>query len=200
MVRHQNGNRHPVVVGIAGASGSILASATIDRLLEMELPVVATASAAARMVWREEMDESFGDSLERWIDSGDFTCYPNGDLSAPIASGTFPTLGMAIVPCSMGSVAAIANGLADNLLRRAADVCLKEHRPLVLVPRETPLNAIHLENMAKLARLGVTILPPQPAFYLRPKSIDDLVGFVTQRTLMALGLIDALPEEMRYEG
>ena len=107
---------------------------------------------------------------------------------------------MAVVPCSMGTIAAIAHGLADNLLRRAADVCLKERRPLVLVPRETPLSAIHLENMAALARLGATVLPPLPAFYLRPRSIDDVVDFVAERTLMALGLTDALPGDMRYEG
>ena len=188
------------MIGITGASGSALASATIDRLLAMEHPVIATASSAARMVWREEMDESFGSAMERWVDSGDFVYYPVGDLAAPIASGTFPTMGMAVVPCSMGTLGAIAHGLADNLLRRAADVCLKERRPLVLVPRETPLNAIHLENMASLARLGVTILPPQPAFYLRQRSIDDVVDFVAQRALVALGLVEALPKEMRYEG
>ena len=191
---------HPVVIGISGASGSVLASATIDRLLSKGLPVIATASSSARMVWEEEMDESFGAALERWSDSGAFTYHAIGDLRAPIASGTFPTQGMAIVPCSMATVAAIAHGISDNLIRRAADVCLKERRTLVLVPRETPLNAIHLENMAALARLGVTILPPEPPFYLRPQTLDDLVGFVAQRTLAALGVIDALPQHMRYEG
>jgi 4-hydroxy-3-polyprenylbenzoate decarboxylase len=121
-------------------------------------------------------------------------------LKAPIASGTFPTLGMVVVPCSMATVAAIAHGLSDNLLRRAADVCLKERRPLVLVPRETPLNAIHLENMASLARLGVAILPPEPPFYLKPQTISDVVDFVVQRVLSALGVIEALPESMQYEG
>ena len=188
------------MIGISGASGSPLAGATIDRLLDMDLAVIATASAAARMVWREEMDESFGEAVERWVDSGNFTYHAIGDMAAPIASGTFPAAGMAVVPCSMATVAAIANGLSDNLLRRAADVCLKERRPLVLVPRETPLNAIHLENMASLARLGATILSPQPAFYLRPESIGDVVDFVAERTLMALGVTDALPENMRYEG
>ncbi len=193
-------NEHPVVVGITGASGAIMARSVIDRLLAMDITVMATASAAARMVWREEVDESFGDALERWADSGRFTYFAHGDLAAPIASGTVPTAGMTIVPCSMGTVAAVAHGLADNLIRRAADVCLKEHRPLVLVPRETPLNAIHLENMAKLATLGVTILPPMPAFYLGHQGIDDVVDFVTERTLAALGLTDALPQEMQYEG
>ena len=191
---------HPVVVGISGASGSLLASATIDQLLSNGLPVIATASSAARMVWEEEMEESFGVAIERWSDSGAFTYYAIGDLRAPIASGTFPTQGMAVVPCSMATVGAIAHGVSDNLIRRAADVCLKERRPLVLVPRETPLNAIHLDNMAALARLGVTILPPEPPFYLRPQTLDDLVGFVAQRTLAALGVIEALPQHMRYEG
>ena len=198
-MQQENDRRYPVVIGISGASGSILASATIDRLLEMDFPVMVAASAAARMVWREEMDESFGDSLERWTDNGDFTIFQNGDLTAPIASGTFPTLGMAIVPCSMATIAAIASGLADNLLRRAADVSLKESRRLVIVPRETPFNAVHLENMAKLARFGVTILPVQPAFYLRPKTINDVVDFMTERVMMSLGITKSLPNKMWYE-
>ncbi len=196
----ENGARHPAVIGITGASGSVLARAAIDRLLAMDVPVIATASSAARMVWQEEMDESFGAALERWSDSEGFAYYAAADIRAPIASGTVPTLGMAIVPCSMATVAAIAHGLADNLVRRAADVCLKERRPLVLVPRETPLNAIHLENMASLARLGVTILPPEPPFYLGLKTIDDVVDFVVQRVLAAMGIIGQLPQDMRYEG
>ena len=190
----------PVVVGISGASGSVMARGVIERLLEMGRPVIATASPAARMVWRDEMDESFGDALERWGDSGLFTHYAIGDMTAPIASGTFSVASMAVVPCSMATIAAIALGLSDNLLRRAADVCIKERRRLVLVPRDTPLNAIHLENMASLARLGVTVLPPDPAFYLRPKTVDDIVDFVVQRTLVALGVTERLPENMRYEG
>ena len=188
------------MVGITGASGAVLARSTIDRLLTMDHQVIATASSAARMVWREEVEESFGAALERWADSGLFRYFPVGDLAAPLASGTFPTLGMAVVPCSMGTAAAIASGLSDNLIRRAADVCIKERRPLVLVPREAPLNAIHLENMASLARLGVTILPPLPAFYLKQNSVDEVVDFTVERTLLALGLIDALPDQMRYEG
>ena len=190
----------PVVVGISGASGSAIASRLIDALLAMNAPVIATASSAARMVWQQEMDRSFGEALEQWQSAGDFTYHPPGDLAAPIASGTFATHGMAIVPCSMSTVAAIAHGFSDNLIRRAADVCIKERRPLTLVPRETPLSAIHLENMASLARLGVTILPPEPPFYLKPQSLDDVVDFVVNRALASLGLIDALPDSMRYEG
>ena len=190
----------PVVVGISGASGSAIASRLIDALLAMNAPVIATASSAARMVWQQEMDRSFGEALEQWQSAGDFTYYPPGDLAAPIASGTFAAHGMAIVPCSMSTVAAIAHGFSDNLIRRAADVCIKERRPLTLVPRETPLSAIHLENMASLARLGITILPPEPPFYLKPQSLDDVVDFVVNRALASLGLIDALPDSMRYEG
>lgn len=190
----------PVVVGISGASGSIIASRLIDELLGMGAPVIASASGAARMVWQEEMDGSFGEALERWQDAGDFTYYAPGDMRAPIASGTYATAGMAIAPCSMSTIAAIAHGLSDNLIRRAADVCIKERRRLTLVPRETPLSAIHLDNMASLARMGATILPPDPPFYLKPQSLDDVVDFVVQRTLASLNIIEALPSPMRYEG
>ena len=189
---------HPVVIGVTGASGSLLARAAIDELLAMGVPVIASASSAARMVWREEMDESFGAALERWADSGEFTHYASGDLAAPIASGTFPVRGMAIVPCSMATAAAVAHGFADNLIRRAADVTLKERRPLVMVPRESPLSALHLENLAAAARLGVTVIPPEPAFYLEQETMGDVAAFVTQRVLLALGVIDTLPEEMQY--
>ena len=107
---------------------------------------------------------------------------------------------MAIVPASMSTVAAVAHGLADNLIRRAADVCLKERRPIVLVPRETPMTSIHLDNLAAVARAGATILPPHPAFYLGQRTVDDVVDFVAGRTLVALGIRDALPEHMRYDG
>ena len=190
----------PVIVGITGASGSVMASATVERLLSMEVPVIVTASAASRLVWREEMDESFGVALERWTDSGAFTYHPIGELNAPIASGTFATRGMAVVPCSMATAAALASGLADNLLRRAADVCLKERRPLVVVPRETPLNAVHLENLATLARLGTTVLPPHPPFYLKPATLDETVSFTVERTLVALGVSSSLPDAMVYRG
>ena len=195
-----DGDGRPVIVGITGASGAALARATIDRLLEADRAVVASASPAARMVWRQEVDESFGAAVERWVDSGDFTYYPSGDLTAPIASGTFPAHGMVIAPASMSTVAAVAHGLADNLIRRAAAVCVKERRPVVVVPREAPLTASHLDNLAALARAGATVLPPEPAFYLGQRTVDDVVDFVAGRTLVALGVLDALPEDMRYYG
>ena len=190
----------PIIVGISGASGSAIANGVIDALLRMDIPVIATASSAARMVWRQEMNISFGEALEQWQDAGDFTYYAPGDIQAPIASGSFPAHGMAIVPCSMSTVAAIAHGFSDNLIRRAADVCLKERRPLTIVPRETPLSAIHLENMATLARLGVTVLPPEPPFYLKPQSLDEVVEYIVQKTLTSLGITQALPDAMQYQG
>src|SRR2546423_9512640 len=109
--------------------------------------------------------------------------YQLGDQGAAISSGSFVTLGMVVVPCSMRTLAAIANGLADNLIHRAADVILKERRKLVLVVRESPLHDIHLENMLKLSRMGVVILPPVPAFYNHPQNLDDMINHVTMRVL-----------------
>jgi 4-hydroxy-3-polyprenylbenzoate decarboxylase len=107
---------------------------------------------------------------------------------------------MVVVPCSVASIAAMAHGLGNNLLLRAADVCLKERRRLVVVPRETPLHAVHLENMLALARIGAVVLPPEPAFYLKPKTIQDIVGFVVGRILVALGVEDTLDERYQYTG
>ena len=188
----------PVVVGISGASGSVLARATVDELLRRDIPTVMVCSNAARQVWQEEVETTFKETLAEWREHPRFTFYSNGDLRAPIASGTHPTSGMVVVPCSMNSIAAIAHGRSNNLLLRAADVCLKEGRRLVLVPRETPLHAIHLENMLTLARMGVVMLPPEPPFYLKPRSIDDTVRFVAGRVMVALGIDDALDQELQY--
>ena len=191
-------NGRPVVVGITGASGAVVAQHTIDALLRESVPVIACASRAARMVWSQEMSESFGAALERWDDSGEFTYHSPSELAAPIASGTFPTLGMVIAPCSMATAAAVASGLSDNLIRRAADVTIKERRPLVIVPRESPLSAIHLRNLTTLAEVGATVIPPEPAFYLGQQTIEDVAEFVAQRVLVALGVRSELPEGLRY--
>ena len=190
----------PMVVGVTGASGAILAARTIEALLAAGVPVAACASSAARMVWRAEMDESFGAAIERWSDSGVFSHYGEGELAAPIASGTFPTRGMVIAPCSMATAAAVANGMADNLIRRAADVTVKERRGLAIMPRESPLSVIHLENLTKLAKLGATVIPPEPAFYLGQQSAEDVADFAAQRALLALGVIERLPERFVYRG
>jgi 4-hydroxy-3-polyprenylbenzoate decarboxylase len=124
--------------------------------------------------------------------------YQPADMGAAISSGSFLTMGMAIVPCSMRTLAAVAHGLGDNLVHRAADVVLKERRRLLLAPREAPLNDIHLENMLKLSRMGVVITPPVPAFYNNPQSLDDVVNHIVMRALDALGIhVDA---EKRWDG
>ena len=187
-------------MGISGASGSVLAKETVDELLRREMPTILVCSGDARLVWEEEMEEPFSEALAQWREHPQFTDYPIGDMKAPIASGTYPTRGMVVVPCSMGSVAAMAHGLASNLLLRAADVCLKERRTLVVVPRESPLHMVHLENLATLARMGVVVIPPEPAFYLKPDSVRDIVRFVVERILVALGVSEALDERYQYRG
>lgn len=127
-------------------------------------------------------------SLRVRFPRGDLRFHGDRNLYAPVASGSYRADGMFVVPCSMKTLAAIATGLADNLIHRAADVALKEGRPLILCPRETPLSAIHLENMTKLARLGVRIVPPVPAFYHRPASVDELIAFVAGKLLDAAGV------------
>jgi 4-hydroxy-3-polyprenylbenzoate decarboxylase len=190
----------PVIVGITGASGVSIAKQTIDMLLESSTPTIVSASSAARIVWQEEMDESFGSALERWRDSDLFQYYPPQQITAPVASGSFPTRGMAIVPCSMATLAAIAHGMSDNLIRRCADVSIKERRPLTLMTRETPLSAIHLENMAKLANLGVKIMPPDPPFYLKLEYVEQIAEYFAHRVVSALGVTDTLPEHLQYRG
>ena len=190
----------PVVVGISGASGSILAKETVEELLRREVTTILVCSSDAKLVWQQEMEEPFSESLARWREHPNLTYYSIGDMAAPIASGTYPTQGMVVVPCSMGSIAAMAHGMANNLLLRAADVCLKERRKLVVVPRETPLHAVHLENLLTLARLGVVVLPPEPAFYLKPDGVRDIVSFVVGRVLVALGVDEVLDEGFQYRG
>ena len=193
-------HKKTVIIAITGASGSILASKTIDALLSRNIPTAVVASNPARIVWRQEMDESFGEAIERWSESQDFTNYAIGDIQSPIASGTYPTMGMAVVPSSMATVSAIANGISDNLARRAADVCLKERKPLVIVPRESPLNNVHLTNLAKVSSYGATVIPSDPPFYLPINTLEESAGFTSMRILLALGVITELPKEMQYRG
>ena len=190
----------PVIVGITGASGSVMARATVDALLRRDLSTAVVCSNAARLVWQEEIGCSFNETLVEWQEHPSFVHYPINDLRAPIASGSYPAAGMALVPASMNSIASLSNGISGNLLLRAADVCLKERRPLVLVPRETPLHSIHLENMLTLSRMGAVILPPDPAFYLKPQSVDDIVKYVVNKVLVSLGIDEVLPDEMQYRG
>ena len=193
-----SGYEKPVVVGVSGASGSVMAKDTVNALLNRDVPVALVCTAAGRMVWAEEMDEPYATALATWKESPYFTEYAIGDLRAPIASGSYPTRGMVVVPCSMNSLASMAHGISDNLLLRTADVCLKERRPLVIVPRETPLHSGHLENMLKVSQLGAMVLPPEPPFYLRPETIDDVVRYIVNRVLVALGIEETLPDADQY--
>ena len=189
----------PIIVGISGASGAAIAKATIDELLHREIPTVAVCSNGGKLVWQDELDVSFNQTLSEWQEYPMFEYYPINDLRAPIASGTFPTAGMVIVPCSMNSLASLAHGISNNLLLRSADVCMKEKRNLTIVPRETPLHRIHIENMLTLSRMGATILPPEPAFYLKPSSIDDIVKFVVSRIFVSLQIDSELHTDLQYQ-
>ncbi len=194
-------DRSPVIVGVSGGSGAAIAKRIIDSLLEAQIPVVCTITSGGRQVWAQEMDEPFSRTLDAWAANECFSYYTSKQLGAPIASGGIPTRGMIVAACSMATVAAISHGLGDNLLRRAADVTIKERRPLVLIPRESPLSAIHLDNMKRLAELGATILMPAPAFYLKPRTVDDIVDYFAAR---ALNVIDSatfpLPASLQYQG
>lgn len=190
----------PVIVGITGASGTVMAKRLVDELLHRETSVALVCSSGGRLVWAEEIDEGYASTVATWRESPQFTEYAIGDLRAPIASGSRPARGMAVIPCSMNSLSAIAHGRADNLLLRAADVCLKERRTLVITPRETPLHSGHLENMLRASQLGAVVLPPEPPFYLRPKTVDAVVDYVVDRVLVALGVEEALADGHQWHG
>jgi 4-hydroxy-3-polyprenylbenzoate decarboxylase len=172
-----------IIVGISGATGAIYGIRILQHLRELgvETHLVISRWGLRTLLhetsWAREQVESLAQAV-----------YAPGDMGAAISSGSFRTDGMIVAPCSAKTVAAIATGVGDNLLHRAADVMLKERRRLVLVVRETPLSEIHLENMLKLARIGTIILPPVPAFYNAPRSIDDVVDHTTARILDLFGL------------
>ena len=164
-----------IVVGVTGASGSIYA----QRLLEVipknyEIHLVVSDNGEKVAVY--ELGKN-------WLPKRKLIRHQSNDFFAPIASGSFKTEGMIIVPCSMGTIGGVANGISQNLLQRAADVCLKERRKLVLVPRETPYSTISLENMLKLSVAGATILDANPPFYQRPKTLKDIVDAIVGRIL-----------------
>jgi 4-hydroxy-3-polyprenylbenzoate decarboxylase len=193
------GTKRPVVVGITGASGHLLVRRCVGRLIEYGYPILVVCTGPGARVWREELEEDFATAVAAWRSAGEVTQYNVNDIGAPIASGGLVTQGMLVAPCSMGTLSGIATGAAGNLLERAADVTIKEFRTLVLVPRETPLSAIHLGNMLELARIGVRIVPPMPAFYLRPKTVEDVVEALVPRVLSALGIPEALDEPVAYQ-
>ena len=172
-----------LIVGITGASGAIYGVRLLEQLRELPVETHLIATRWARITIEHETDRSFADVRAL----ADVT-YSEGDQSAAVSSGSFVTDGMIIAPCSMKTVSALATGFAHNLMCRAADVVLKERRPLVLAVRETPLHSIHLRNLATLSDMGVVIAPPVPAFYAKPMSLDELVDYTVVRLLDQLGL------------
>ncbi len=218
-----------VVLAATGASGSIYALRLAQILLSAGKQLHLVVSGAARQVMSRELEAEFpasGAGAAEWISmihqtltgpiaknwgftslpirdrehvSGSLRVYGTSDYSAGIASGSFRTSGMIICPCSMGTLSAIASGASTNLIQRAADVHLKERRPLVLVPRETPLSLIQLENMTRLSRAGATIMPSMPGFYHKPVQIADLVDFVVARILDHLQVEHTLMERWGRE-
>jgi len=191
-----------VCLALTGASGMPYGLRLLECLLAAGCRVQLLYSPAAQVVARQEMDlelssrptETRAALLARHaaVDPEKLAVFGREEWFAPVASGSNPPDAMVVCPCSMGTLAAIAQGLADNLIERAADVVLKEGRKLILVPRETPLSAIHLENMLRLARAGAVILPPSPGFYHHPETVADVVDFVVARVLDQLAVPHAL--------
>jgi len=172
-----------LIVGITGATGTIFGIRLLEMLrdTDVETHLVLSRWAARTLAHETSYTAEQVEALATRV-------YPLTDQGAPISSGSFLTLGMVVVPCSMRTLAAVAHGLGDNLIHRAADVILKERRRLVLAVREAPLSDIHLENMLKLSRMGVVICPPMPAFYNKPESLDDLVNYSVARLLDQLDI------------
>jgi 4-hydroxy-3-polyprenylbenzoate decarboxylase len=184
-------NPEGIIVALTGASGMPYARRLLQILCEKGIQVHLSISEAAFLVIREELGlrlDVNNPDLEALVgrDVRSIWYHKVTQLDAPIASGSFPTRGMVIIPCSMNTLAAVANGLASNLIQRAASVALKEDRRLILVPRETPLNTINLENMLKVARAGARLIPAMPGFYHHPRTVEDLVDFMVARVLDSL--------------
>ena len=190
-----------VVLAMTGASGLQYSLRLLEQLIHAGCRVSLIASKAAHAVAALELDDPFParhDALAAELGgrfgagAGQVTGYARQDWTAPFASGSNPPDAMVVCPCTTGTLGAIANGLSDSLIERTADVCLKERRDLVIVPREAPLTAITLGQMTRLAELGVVILPPAPAFYHRPQTIEDLIDFTVARILDQIGVDHAL--------
>lgn len=170
--------KKPIIVAISGASGSIYAINLIKQLKENDIPVHLVISKNAAQTLEIETDYKIEDVMKL----ADCT-YSNSDMAAKISSGSFLTAGMVVVPCSIKTLSSITYGITGNLIARAADVCLKEKRKLILVVRESPLHQGHLETMAKVASYGAMIVPPMPAFYTKPSSIDEVIDSTVAKIL-----------------
>jgi flavin prenyltransferase len=186
----------PLVMAITGASGAPYAVRLLEQLLTAERAVWLIVSSHGLRLLRTELDIDSVHELRRRVGADAWRAlvhvYEDADRGAAPASGSARNAGMVICPCSMGTLSAISVGASRSLVERSADVMLKERRKLVLVPRETPLSAIHLQNMLRLARAGAVILPAAPGFYHRPERVDDLVDFIVARVLDQLGVEHAL--------
>jgi 4-hydroxy-3-polyprenylbenzoate decarboxylase len=182
----------PIVMAITGASGAPYAIALLRALVAAKQPVWLIVSDHGMRLLETESDVKDLASLERLVGAAEWkrqvTVFHDSDRGASPASGSARSQGMVICPCSMGTLSAIAVGASRSLVERAADVVLKERRKLILVPRETPLSAIHIGNMLRVTRAGAVVLPASPAFYHRPASIDELVAFIVARVLDQLGI------------
>lgn len=192
MIPSAGHSKGPIVVGVTGASGAVYAQRLVRFLLEHDFEVLLTISAAGRILIKEELAPAPGDDPWGSVQRHRLRMFHEKDFFAPFCSGSFRFAGMVIVPASMGTIGAIAAGAGANNIHRGADVALKERIPLILVPRETPFSTIHLENLLTIARAGGLVLPPSPAFYQRPQTMDDLVDFVVSRILDALGITNDL--------
>lgn len=183
------------ILAITGASGSVFGIRVLGELLKMAEVHLVISSNTFPIIHDEtgiDWSEDTESAVRRHFGTDRLYFHEDRRMEAPVASGSFLTDGMLVVPCSMKSLAAIASGYANNLIERAADVTIKEGRRLLLAPREMPLSAIHLENMLRLSRLGVTIAPPIPAFYHRPESLDDVIDFVAGKILDSVGVEHSL--------
>jgi 4-hydroxy-3-polyprenylbenzoate decarboxylase len=172
-----------LVVALTGSSGVIYGIEILQILRRLDIETHLIISK-----WGERNIQIETDHPVDFVKSLASKCYSNDNMAAPIASGSFKTDGMVIVPCSMKTLSSISNGYDDNLISRAAGVCIKESRALVIVPRETPLSRIHLHNMIRLAEIGVIVLPAMPGFYHRPKSINDIIAHIVGKILDQFGI------------
>lgn len=196
-----NPSPNTITLALSGASGMAYGLRLLECLLTADIRVYLLVSQAAHIVAKQELgvalparsidlEKQLTDSLH--ARDGQLRVFGREDWNAPVASGSNPADAMVVCPCSMGTLAAIAHGISDNLIERAADVMLKEQRKLILVPREAPFSTLHLENMLKLSKMNAVILPANPGFYHRPQSVEDIIDFVVARILDQLGIQHAL--------
>ena len=191
----REGQMKKFIFAMSGASGSIIGVRVISELLKTSQIHLIISSQSFSIIrdetgidWSGKTEAAIEKKIRRYFNSERIYYYNEYNLAAPVSSGSFKTDGMLIVPCSMKTLSGIANGYANNLVERAADVTIKEGRTLLLSPREMPFSAIHLENMLRLAKIGVKIAPPVPGFYHKPENIDDMVDFIAGKILDSMGI------------